>query len=199
MKNILAASALALVIAGLLAWKVSDVREERFQSQDRQLLALLAVSSERCERLATGLLLEGEHALEAGASVGSFVDLYRTGEDVQVGLAAEKAIQALSRPLLQARGDRRGSEALLTMATSQARLCDLVRTPGAHSLTTFREATASQIETYQTSATRASLELGVSQPFSLGLSGVPGWIAETGHFSAAMTSCANVPAAGSFT
>ena len=56
------------------------------------------------------------------------------------------------------------------MATSQARLCDLVRTPGAHSLTTFREATASQIETYQTSATRASLELGVSQPFSLGLS-----------------------------
>jgi hypothetical protein len=36
-----------------------------------------------------------------------------------------------------------------------------------------------------------------SRSFSFGLSGVPGWIADTGHFSAAITSWANVPAEAS--
>src|SRR5687768_981278 len=38
-----------------------------------------------------------------------------------------------------------------------------------------------------------------SRSFSFGFIGVPGWIAPTGHFSAACTSCANVPAVASFT
>jgi cytochrome P450 len=38
-----------------------------------------------------------------------------------------------------------------------------------------------------------------SRSFSFGLIGVPGWIADTGHFSAACTSCANVPAWASLT